>query len=520
LSLRSPALAAAALLACLPCAALPPDPLPEPVQAALARARVAAANAAFEVVPLDGGSLQLAHREAAPMSPASTMKLVTTYVALGKLGPEFRWRTGVFASREPAGGRLDGDLILRGDGDPTLVIERWWLLVQRVRALGVREIRGDLVIDRSRFAPGAEAAALVDHQDLRPYNAAPDALLINFKALSLDFVPDAAAGVARIVATPQLEGMRIPSQVPLSAGACGDWKGRLRADFSSAWAPRFHGSYTATCSVRSWHLNLLTPDEYALASFRALWRQAGGTFHGKVRDGRVAERDVHLFDQESPPLAEVIRDINKNSNNVMARQLYLALGAPQPQEEPAAPAQEVRPDADPDPADSPPTASDSAEDSRPLEEKGAQSAVAGRQPGEGAESTARSEQAVRAWLAAQDLAMPELVLQNGSGLSRQERISARSLARLLARAWSGNDMPAFLASLPLAGVDGTMKRRKAAEHAAYVKTGYLSEVRSLAGYVFAASGHRYAIVCLINDPHAGDAEGAVDGFLQWVWEKG
>jgi D-alanyl-D-alanine carboxypeptidase/D-alanyl-D-alanine-endopeptidase (penicillin-binding protein 4) len=485
--------------------------LPDSVRSDLQLAGVSAAGASFVVNPLDGGPLRLSLREDAPMNPASTMKLLTTYAGLAMLGPDFRWRTAVYASREPKAGRLDGDLIVRGDGDPSLVIERWWLLVQHVRALGIRDIRGDLVLDRSRYAPAVESGPILDHNDLRPYNVPPDALLVNFKALSLEFVPDAAADVARVVATPQLDGVTTPAQVPLGRGPCGDWKAQLKADFSAPKAPRFRGSYPASCGVKRWHVSQLGPDEYALASFRALWRQSGGNFRGSLRAGHAGADAVHLFDQESPPLAEVIRDINKNSNNVMARQLFLALGiapaatAPAGDEEETAP----HPAAPPLPAPQEDSAAAANGDAAmPPAEPGAQA------------SPARSIAALRSWLERQGLAMPELVLQNGSGLSRLERISAASMARLLARAWSSADMPPFLASLPLAGVDGTMKHRKSAVHSAYVKTGYLAEVRALAGYVFAASGRRYLIVCFINDPHAEAAQAAIDDLLQWVWDRG
>jgi D-alanyl-D-alanine carboxypeptidase/D-alanyl-D-alanine-endopeptidase (penicillin-binding protein 4) len=468
--------------------------LPALVQAALDHAGIAESGSAFVVLPLDGGALALARHADTPMNPASTMKLLTTYAALDMLGPNYRWRTQVYTSRRPVAGRLDGDLIVRGEGDPSLVIERWWLLVQRIRALGIKDIRGDLVIDRSRYAPEAGAGPTIDGNDLRPYNVAPDALLINFKALALDFVPDPAAGVARIVATPQLDGVSIPAQVPLLAGPCADWKAALRADFSRPHALRFAGGFTASCDLRTWHLSLLTPDEYALASFRALWRAAGGSLRGTVREGIAGPGARMLTEVESAPLAQVIRDINKNSNNVMARQLFLTLGA----------------SADAAPA---PDASAAADDGTAA---GAGHGTAALAPA----SIERALRALHAWLDREGLKMPELVVQNGSGLSRVERISAASLGRLLVHAWNGPEMPNFLASLPQPGIDGTMKDRPAAAHAGFIKTGTLAEVSAVAGYVFAASGHRYAVVALVNDPHADNAQAAQDAFLQWVWKEG
>ncbi len=467
--------------------AIAPTALPAALATALEQAHVADAGTAFAVLPLDGGRLRLWRHADAPMNPASTMKLLTTYAALDMLGPNYRWHTEALARHPIAAGRLDGDLILRGGGDPSLVIERWWLLIERLRSLGLRDIRGDLVLDRSRYAPATDAGATLDGNDLRPYNVAPDALLINFKSVGFSFVPEPGAGVARIAVLPPLDGLKVATQVRLADGPCGDWHAHLKADFTRPLAPVFHGSFPASCGEKTWYLSLLSPDEYALASFHALWRAAGGTFHGTVREAPAGPDARVLVDQESPPLADVIRDINKNSNNVMARQLFLTLGAP----------------------------------GKAAAHGDTSGAAAGADAGPAdVADVGRSIRAVQAWLADQGLAMPELVLQNGSGLSRQERVSAGSLARLLALAWKGHAMPNFLASLPLAGVDGTMKERRGAVGAAYVKSGTLAEVRAVAGYVFSASGHRYAVVAIINDPHAEGAQGAHDAFLQWVWEDG
>jgi D-alanyl-D-alanine carboxypeptidase/D-alanyl-D-alanine-endopeptidase (penicillin-binding protein 4) len=441
--------------------------LPENVQHALRAAGVAAGHAAYVVVALDGGGLRVAIDAQQPMSPASTMKLVTTYVALQTLGPAFVWHTDVLAGAW-SGDMLDGPLWLRGGGDPSLVIERFWLLVQRLRALGLREIRGDLVIDKSFYGAEALRSNSLDGDELRPYNVGPDPLLINFKAITYTWTPDPTAQVARVTANPMLAGLRLPPPVPLENGPCGDWHERLAADFADPLAPVFHGAYPAACAEQSWAVAAGSATAFAGAAFRALWEGSGGSWTGAVREGAVAPGARLVFSQESPPLADVIRDINKFSNNVMAREVFLTIGA----EATHAPA-----------------------------------------------STGQSARAVRGWLAAHGLAMPELVLENGSGLSRTERISAASLARLLTQVWQGPLAPELVASLPLAGVDGTMKMRPAAP-GAHVKTGMLVDVRAVAGFVRAASGRHYAVVALINDPNAGAAQAAHDLFLQWVFERG
>jgi len=444
--------------------------IPAPVAAALAAANVPAAHAAVFVAPVAEGPLRVSVRAQVPMNPASTMKLVTTYVAMQALGPAYHWHTDALAAMPVREGTLDGPLWLRGGGDPSLVIERFWLLVQQLRAAGLRTIRGDLVVDKSAYDPSvANGSGTLDGNELRPYNVHPDALLVNYKAITLSFAPDADARVAAVVAMPPLAGFRAPASVRLADGGCGDWQSRLQGDFRDPWAPAFGGAYPAACGEQAWNLSLLPATDYAGAAFRALWESSGGSWEGRVREGTVPPGARTLAVLDSPPLAEVIREINKWSNNVMARQVFLTIGA-----------------------------------------------EASHLPA----STELAARAVRSWLERNELAMPELQLENGSGLSRSERISAGSLGRLLLHAWRSPMMPELVASLPLSGVDGTMRKRPAAAGAAHVKTGYLADARAVAGYVQAASGKTYVVVSFINDPNAPAAQAAHDALLQWVRDRG
>jgi D-alanyl-D-alanine carboxypeptidase/D-alanyl-D-alanine-endopeptidase (penicillin-binding protein 4) len=442
---------------------------PPPYVAALRAAGVAGRNSAVVIRPLEAGGIAVQENATAPMSPASTMKLVTTWAALNLLGPAYTWQTEVFALGPIEAGRLDGDLAFRGSGDPTLVIENLWLLVQRIRATGLRDIRGDVVLDKRVFEPQPYDADDFDGAGERAYNAGPDALLVNFKALSFDFVPDPQAGVARIVATPPLAGLKLAASVPGSSAACGDWRASLRGDISNPLAPVFRGAYPLACGTRSWHVNALDHTTYFGAVFRALWEGGGGTWTGRVREGAIPAGARRVASRESRTLAEVIRDINKFSNNVMARQVFLTIGA-----------------------------------------------EATGQPG----NAARAAQAISGFLAGRGQGMPELVLENGSGLSRRERIAPANLAAMLVDAWRSPLMPELMSSLPIVGVDGTTKGRRAAAGAAHIKTGMLADVRSIAGYVVATSGRRYVIVAIINDPSARGAQRAHDALLDWLRQNG
>ena len=443
--------------------------LPDSVASALKAANVPTMAVGISVMPVAAPGLSLAVNENVPMNPASTMKLVTTLAGLELLGPQFAWRTDALATAPLVNGALEGDLYLRGSGDPRLVVEHLWLLVQRVRGIGVREIRGDLVLDRGAFDTMAHDPGAFDGESLRPYNAGPDALLLNYKSVSFHFVPDADAKQVRVYAIPQLAGMAVPPTVRAVEGACNDWRGRLGGDFSDPTRPQFRGGFPLACGDRVWHVSLLSHTQYVDAVFRALWNSSGGTWRGRARDGATPADARRLGQHESESLAEVIRDINKFSNNVMARQLFLTVGG------------EVT-----------------------------------KQPA----SVESAQRVIGDWLVGKGLERRDFVLENGAGLSRIERLTASGLARLLVAAFASPLMPEFVSSMPLVGVDGTMRKRVGAAGSAHIKTGLLSDTRAVAGYVLAVSGRRYAVVAFVNHPNAGATQGALDDLLNWVYVNG
>jgi D-alanyl-D-alanine carboxypeptidase/D-alanyl-D-alanine-endopeptidase (penicillin-binding protein 4) len=463
---RTPA-AAAALLAGLwlaaggARAALPPE-----VERELQRARVPPGAVAVLLQEAGSGRTRLAHNTQAPMNPASVVKLLTTIAALDQLGPAWTWTTPVWLNGPVENGVLDGSLHIQGSGDPKLVVERVWLLLRRVMAQGVREIRGDIVLDRSPFAPAAGSPADFDGDSTRPYNVQPDALLLNFKSVTYTFVPDSARGVAHVLADPALAGTQVDATVRLAAGPCADWRGALKASFGDAARIRFAGSFAAACGERSWPVADAEPATYNARLIEGLWRDMGGRLGGRVIDGPAPAGPAPSFEQRSPALAEVVRDINKYSNNVMAEQLLLTLAR---QRDPAVPA--------------------SAESARAL---------------------------LHGWLVERVGELPpDTLLDNGSGLSRQTRLSAALLGRLLQQAWGSAAMPELLSSLPVSGLDGTLRRSRATPGRAHLKTGSLNDVAAVAGYLLADSGQRYVIVAMINHPNAGAARPALDALVQW-----
>jgi D-alanyl-D-alanine carboxypeptidase/D-alanyl-D-alanine-endopeptidase (penicillin-binding protein 4) len=448
--------------------------LPPEVEAALQRAKLPRDAVTMLVVDAEGKAApRLAHRAGVPMNPASVMKLVTTYAALDLLGPAHTWNTPVYVEGAVRDGTLYGNLTIRGLGDPTLVLERIWLLLRRVQGLGVHAISGDIVLDHSAFALAEADPGGFDGEPLRPYNVAPDALMLNYKSVVMTFVPDRTASSAQVQFDPPLAGVAMQATVPLSNGECADYRTGLRADFSDANHIRFAGTYPASCQEKVWPVAYADPRSYSVRVIEGLWLEMGGKLGGKVRDGRLAlpatgPAPAPVFEFTSPALAEVIRDINKYSNNVMAQQVFLTLALP------------------------------ARNGGAPATQEGAR-------------------ETVRRWWQERIGGNELPVLDNGSGLSRNERISALALARLLQTAYLSPQMPELMASLPITGVDGTLRRnRSRAAGNAHLKSGSLRDVTALAGYVHAASGRRYVLVAIINHANANAGRPALDALLDWA----
>jgi serine-type D-Ala-D-Ala carboxypeptidase/endopeptidase (penicillin-binding protein 4) len=435
--------------------------LPAEVESALAREKLPRDAVVFWVAPAEGGAVRLDHRSEVQVNPASIAKLVTTFAALDLLGANFTWATPVYFDGPVAGGTLQGNLYIKGQGDPRLVVEKLWLLMRRVQALGVTRVAGDIVIDRSAFELPAQDPGAFDGEPLRPYNAAPDALLLNYKSVVLTFTPE--ADVARVQTEPPLAGVQWPLVVPLSKAPCADWRGALRADFSDPLRPRLTGAYPAACGERSWPLAYADPASYAGRALAGLWREIGGQLGGQVREGIVPPALKPAFEWPSAPLGEIVRDVNKFSNNVMAQQLFLTLSL--------------------------------------------------QRSGRGTPESSR--ELLRAWWRARLGSEPPL-LENGAGLSRQSRASARQLGELLQAAWASPLMPDFVASLPVMGLDGTLRRARGATGLAHLKTGSLRDVSGIAGYVHDAQGRRWVVVAIANHPNPGAARPAFEALVEWT----
>ena len=445
--------------------------LPDSVVIALQRAKIVQQNVAVYVQAVDEKQPIISHNANQPFNPASVMKLVTTNAALDLLGPAYRWHTEIYTDGSVNNGVLNGNLIIKGYGDPSLNEAEMRRLLVSLQQAGIKEIRGNLVLDKSYFATTVGSRVTFDAETYRAYNAMPSALLVNSRATSFKF--QTLAGRASVVQEVAVPEIKIINQLKLTQADCVDWRNQfkyvVKAEKDIATIT-FIGNYSANCGEKYLELSLFDDNQYAYFIFRKLWQELGGSFHGTWQSQvAMPVSAVKLLSQDSKPLADVLRDVNKYSNNLMARQLLLTIAA----EKNGIPATE-----------------------------------------------ALGEQAIRAWLLSKQMVFTEMVIENGSGLSRLERISAQHLGDLLISAYHSPVMPEFMSSLPVLGVDGTVIKRLKDSPAlgrAHLKTGSIDGVSSIAGYVLDPTNKRWAMVFLVNHAQASSAKAAQDALIEWIY---
>ena len=471
------ALAAFSALAFLPHAHARDSQLPPAVQRTMNRLGIPARNVSIYVRDAGTNEVAIELNDNQPRSPASVIKVLTTYAALDSLGPNYTWKTRVYLGGRLANGVLNGDLIVAGGGDPYMTSERWWHFVQSLREQGLAKITGDMVIDNSYFAPAEGNRADFDAQPFRSYNVLPDAMMVNFQTSRFTVIANDQRAKPLILVNPLPSNLAIRNQVRLGEGKCQGYDRGIAFDTPDPiGAPNtvvVSGVFPASCGSYSIGRAIMSAPDYAYGTFRTLWTQSGGAIDGAFRvEPLRADADAKLFyEHNSLPMAEVIRLVNKYSNNVMARHLLLTLGA-----------QKFGPPA----------------------------------------TTESGRNAMRAWLTSRGINIPGFVLDNGSGLSRAERVTARGLGEMLDLAWHSPFMPEFAASLPLSATDGTLRNRfnsPGMQGRIRLKTGHLDDVSALAGFVNAASGKTYVVVIIVNHPgaHGGIGEAVHAELIRWVF---
>ena len=444
--------------------------LPAAVADALKRAGIPLGAVAVYVQAVDSTAPSISHNAAKITNPASVMKLVTTTAALDLLTPAYRWKTEVYKDGSVSNGILQGNLVIKGFGDPSFKAQEFWRMLMSLQQAGIKQINGDLIIDKAVFAKSVGDRHTFDDETWRAYNAEPSAFLVNGRNTSFKFIAtDIGVNVTQEFELPEVQ---VINNMKLRTGGCGEWRSNFGYTVKTQTYKSivtFSGTFSPDCGERYLELSVLDDEQYAFATFKKLWIELGGKFNGKLKIQATPSSAIKVLEQLSDPLGYVVRDINKWSNNLMARQLLLTLALEK-------------------------------QDSPATEAKGAQT--------------------IKDWIVLKNIDAKEFVIENGSGLSRSERISAEHLGTLLVSAYNSAIMPELIASLPILALDGTVKKRlidSPAGGRAHLKTGSLDGVSAIAGYVLDAKNRRHVMVMIVNHANAAASKNAQDALIEWVY---
>lgn len=451
------------------------EQLPQSVLSVLKKSKVPADNLSVYIRDINAEQPMLSHNVDVLRAPASTIKLVTTYAALKRLGPNYAWRTEAWHRGEIKSGVLHGDLILKGYGDPFLVYERFWKFAHELRDRGLSQITGDIIIDNSYYNIPAHKRSAFDGQGFRVYNAGATPLMFNFQATRLQLaVPDDETATKAIVKPfPSSTSLIIDNQVRLVNGRCKRQHSRPKLSWKQDGSLLLKGTFSRKCSTRFLMRLISEPDQHAFDAFTGFWRELGGEFNGRLKIGKITDDDELFHRYASPTLGDQIRLINKWSNNVMTRQLFLTTGANYF----GAPATDQK-----------------------------------------------ARDAIKAIISQQGVNTNGIIIDTGSGLSRKSRITARQMAQLLELAYRDAFMPEFLSSLSLPGLDGTLASRFKNEDLkgrSHLKTGTLNNVTAISGYMLNRQGRRLVVVIQHNGKKASSSAGAKvqNEILRWAFEQ-
>ncbi|HJM42086.1 MAG TPA: D-alanyl-D-alanine carboxypeptidase/D-alanyl-D-alanine-endopeptidase [Nitrospinota bacterium] len=384
--------------------------------------------------------------------PASNVKVLTTATAFHYLKPDYKFKTNVYTTGRFSAGRLSGSLYLKGFGDPSLVNEELWILVRTLKRRGLREVRGDIVVDDryfdgERFVPGTNGG-----RGLRPFQAPHGAASLNFNTLGVYVEPNAVIGKPpRAVVEPVSSYIQLINNANTVSRRHKAHIRLRRAAHADGDLIILEGRIPAGSPPRRFWINITTPTLYLGHTFREFLEWEGIKVNGEVRRGKTPPASRQLASHMSKPLAIILWDLNKWSNNFIAEQVLKTLGA------------EIL----------------------------------------GAPGTRRKGLAVvNRYMKRLGYGPGSFAVDDGAGLSRKNRISPAQLVRVLTDMYDDiRFRPEFVASLAVMGVDGSVKNRlddTPAERRIRAKTGTLNGVDTLSGYAFSLAGDVIAFSILMN----------------------
>jgi D-alanyl-D-alanine carboxypeptidase/D-alanyl-D-alanine-endopeptidase (penicillin-binding protein 4) len=445
--------------------------LPSSISTMLTRNHIDPSTVSILIRELKSGAVVASRLSNRSRIPASVMKILTTYSALIDLGTSFRWPTKFYYTDRFSGGTIYGDLVVKAFGDPTLTSGDLYRIAKRLKRLGVRHIKGNIVIDRSFFDNTDKVTSGFDHNRYSEYNAMPDAVMLD-DHMSRIIIRPKGDQFAVTKAIPH-DGYDLINHLKTTQQACHGKYGWPNIGIDSKGSRPIvvvSGTLSTRCPKRSYAKLLTHPYESFYHGLDAALGRVGIRFGGKMVLGRVPTKARALLVHRSRSLLSIVAKTNKKSNNLYARHIFLLLGAQH----------------------------------------------------EGAPATeAKGAKAVRSILSSRGLWNEHIRIENGCGLSRSSRITATALVTILQDAYRTLGQK-WLNALSIAGKDGTIRKRfkhSVAKGRAWMKTGTLNNAKNIAGYVKGRSGKLYVVAILYNGAERWKGSTLQNQIIEWLARK-
>jgi D-alanyl-D-alanine carboxypeptidase/D-alanyl-D-alanine-endopeptidase (penicillin-binding protein 4) len=424
----------------------------------------------FGIVNLADDQVIGIHNEKKLFNSASLVKIITTYIGLKELGPDFSWRSDFYYTGDIVGETLKGDIVFKGTGDASFSVEDLEGMIREIQGKGIKRIEGNLLFDTSYFGLIPNEVTF-DSNPMRAYNVVPSAISLQSNTINFRFTSH--KNKVKIVAKPNIKYLKIINNIKSTREKCLSWREKLNYETKineQQSTLNFSGKFSRKCKVKELDLAMLDWQTYFYHTFKQKWLDNGGWFNGNFIDtsGTLAD-DRLLVSHYSEPLSSLIRDTNKYSLNLMSRNLILTVIA-------------------------------NKNNVQPTEEM--------------------VNPYIKNWLSKNKIDNEGLFIDNGAGLSRDIKISINQFLMILQNIYYDPMMPEIISSFPIAGIDGTLKKRmknSPIRMNGHFKTGSMNEVSAMAGFFLNNDKEMNIFVFMMNGKKANMSQNFQEALIESVY---
>lgn len=387
---------------------------------------------------------------------ASVNKIITSTISLDELGPDFKFKTLFFSNKQLKENRVEGDLIIKGKGDPTLSVENLKDFFHNLKVRGINQIRGNIFLDDSDFKFQANPE-YIDELSHRAYNVQPKSLLIEAGAIEIKFLNQ--GDNMKLTYKPLIEGIEVINNLKITNRTCVDWKSKIKPDvifMDKSIKIILNGSFSKNCRNKSLFLNALRQDEYLKVAISSILDETEIEFDGEIHKQSFTDNELNkfvlLYEHFSDPLNQLMYQMNKYSLNLFSRNLALIMM---------------------------------------------------KENSEFDADEFNTNIFFQNWLEKKEIIANEFFIENGAGLSRKSYANTLLFQEVLAYIETSDWKSEIISSMPIAGIDGTLKsmfKNKSFSNATHLKTGRLKNVFALSGFMKSKKGEDYLVTFVLNGP--------------------